>query len=94
MKKSSGFFHEKNGTSNIWLMRSCLIFQLKYKSEVDFELSSTLICKFQSNNEFFTQKAIGWSLRQYSKYNQEAVQYFFAENNLSGLATREGSKYI
>ena len=89
------FVTEKwSDSGNIWLMRSCLIFQLKYKSEVDFELLSHLIRKFQSNNEFFIQKAIGWSLRQYSKYNPEVVRDFFAENNLSGLATREGSKYI
>lgn len=81
-------------SENIWLMRSCLIFQLKYKNNVDFALLSNLIRKFQSNNEFFIQKAIGWSLRQYSKYNPEAVRDFFAENKLSGLATREGSKYL
>ena len=72
-------------------MRSYFIFQLKYKSEVDFEFSSTLISKFQSNNEFFIQKAIGWCLRQYSKYNPEAVYDFLNENKLSGLTKREVS---
>lgn len=81
-------------SGNIWLMRSCLIFQLKYKNDVDFNLLSVLIRKFQSNNEFFIQKAIGWSLRQYSKYNPEAVRDFMAKIKLSGLATREASKYI
>lgn len=83
-----------SASGNIWLMRSCLIFQLKYKTEVDFELLTSFIRKFQSNNEFFIQKAIGWSLRQYSKYNPEAVREFLGENKLSGLATREASKYI
>jgi len=81
-------------SGNIWLMRSCLIFQLKYKWEVDFELLSSLIRKFQSNKEFFIQKAIGWSLRQYSKYNPGAVREFLADNKLSNLATREASKFI
>lgn len=81
-------------SGNIWLQRSCLIFQLKYKNNVNFELLSSLIRKFQSNNEFFIQKAIGWSLRQYSKYKPEKVRDFLAENKLSNLATREASKYI
>ena len=81
-------------SSNIWLMRSCLIFQLKYKKDVDFELLSQLIRKFQFNNEFFIQKAIGWSLRQYSKFNPEEVRDFLSKNKLSGLATREASKYL
>ena len=75
-------------------MRSCLIFQLKCIKDVDFELLTSLIRKFQSNNEFFIQKAIGWSLRQYSKYNPQAVRDFMAENKLSGLAKREASKYL
>ena len=81
-------------SNNIWLMRSCLIFQLKYKDNVDFALLTHYIRKFQSNNEFFIQKAIGWSLRQYSKYNPEAVREFLSENKLSNLAIREASKYI
>jgi 3-methyladenine DNA glycosylase AlkD len=83
-----------SNSGNIWLMRSCLIFQLKYKKGVDFELLTNLIRKFQSNNEFFIQKAIGWSLRQYSKYDPQAVRDFMAENKLSGLAKREASKYL
>lgn len=81
-------------SENIWLMRSCLIFQLKYKNEVDFPLLSHFIRKFQYNNEFFIQKAIGWSLRQYSKFEPEIVREFIEEINLTGLAKREASKYI
>lgn len=81
-------------SDNIWLMRSTIIFQLKYKKEVDFELLSQLIRKYQSINEFFIQKSIGWSLRQYSKFNPDAVRDFLYENKLSGLATKEASKYL
>lgn len=81
-------------TSNIWLHRSTLIFQLKYKNEVDFELLVELIKKYQHNNEFFIQKAIGWSLRQYSKYNPEAVIDVLPTLSVSNLAIREASKYL
>jgi len=81
-------------SDNFWLNRTCLIFQLKYKDAVDFDLLKGLICQFQPNNEFFIQKAIGWSLRQYSKYNPEAVRSFVDEIELKGLARREALKYL
>ena len=79
---------------NLWLNRSCLIFQLKYKDATDFELLKDLIRQYQGNSEFFIQKAIGWSLRQYSKFNPDAVRAFVDEIGLEGLAKREASKYI
>lgn len=81
-------------SDNMWLNRTCLIFQLKYKNEVDFELLKDLIRQFQPNKEFFIQKAIGWSLRQYSKYNPKAVAEFVDVINLQGLARREAIKYV
>lgn len=45
-------------------------------------------------DEFFIQKAIGWSLRQYSKTNPEWVANFIKTHDLSKLAVREGSKYL
>ncbi|XOV66949.1 MAG: DNA alkylation repair protein [Fluviicola sp.] len=80
--------------SNMWLNRSCLIFQLKYKEETDFELLKSLVLQYQDVNEFFIQKAIGWALRQYSKYNADAVRDFVEEIELEGLARREAVKYL
>jgi 3-methyladenine DNA glycosylase AlkD len=71
-----------------------LKFQLKYKKEVDFELLKSLIVQFQPNKEFFIQKAIGWSLRQYSKFSPDEVRDFVTEIKLTGLAYREATKYI
>ncbi|GAB5416556.1 MAG: DNA alkylation repair protein [Crocinitomicaceae bacterium] len=79
---------------NMWLNRSCLIFQLKYKEATDFDLLKSLVVQYQDNSEFFIQKAIGWSLRQYSKFNAEAVRDFVEEVGLEGLAKREASKYL
>ena len=66
----------------------------KYKNDVDFELLKSLIIQYQTNPEFFIQKAIGWSLRQYSKFNPEVVRNFVEEINLQGLAKREAIKYV
>lgn len=81
-------------SDNFWLQRSCLIFQLKYRGNVNFELLKSLIIQFMPNKEFFIQKAIGWSLRQYSKFNSSEVKLFVEEVNLQGLARREATKYI
>ena len=81
-------------SDNMWLNRTCLIFQLKYKNEVDFDLLKSLIIQYKDVKEFFIQKAIGWSLRQYSKFNPAAVRDFVTEIELEGLAKREASKYI
>jgi len=81
-------------TNNFWLHRSTLIFQLKYKKKTDLDLLSQQICRFKSNKEFFIQKAIGWSLREVSKWNPEWVKNEVEIQELRGLAKREASKYL
>ncbi|MFN5983713.1 MAG: DNA alkylation repair protein, partial [Fluviicola sp.] len=80
--------------NNFWLHRSSLIFQLKYKNDVDTVLLEDLINQYKSNNEFFIQKAIGWSLRQLSKTNPERVKSILIHQDIKGLALREASKYL
>jgi 3-methyladenine DNA glycosylase AlkD len=81
-------------SENIWLMRSTLIFQLKYGKSCDFELLKKQILKFRRINEFFIQKAIGWALRQHSKIDPESVRNFLKTIDLSTVAKREAYKYI
>lgn len=81
-------------SSNMWLNRTCIIFQLKYGHDTDFELLKSLILQYKDVKEFFIQKAIGWSLRQYSKFNPNDVRTFVLEAGLKGLAYREATKYI
>ena len=81
-------------SDDMWLNRTTLIFQLKYKEETDFELTKDLIIQFLPVKEFFIQKAIGWALRQYSKSNPDAVREFIETLELSTVAKREAWKYI
>lgn len=81
-------------SDDFWLNRTCLIFQLKYKGKADFDLLKNLIEEFQGNQEFFIQKAIGWSLRQHSKFDPQGVKNYLDSSVLKGLAVREASKYI
>jgi len=81
---------------DMWVRRTALLFQLKYKDRTDFDLLSELILKVAHEKEFFIRKAIGWSLREYSKTNPDAVKRFIEQNRekLSGLSIREGLKVI
>ncbi len=82
-------------SGNIWLQRSCLIFQLKYREKTDAEFLAQNISKLLGSKEFFINKAIGWSLRQYARYNPQWV-LCFVENTpeLAGLSRREAIRRI
>ncbi|MFW6312053.1 MAG: DNA alkylation repair protein [Nanoarchaeota archaeon] len=81
-------------SNNIWLQRTALLFQLAYKEETDSELLFKNIKKLKEIDEFFIQKAIGWSLREYSRIAPEKVEKFIKNYELSSLSTREGLKVI
>lgn len=85
-----------NRSDNKWLIRSSLLFQLKYREQTDFARLEHYILKHVDSKEFFIQKAAGWALRQYSKYNPVAVRQFVGqhESRLSSITLREAKKYI
>ncbi|WP_232699687.1 DNA alkylation repair protein [Brevibacillus daliensis] len=81
-------------SENIWLKRVSINFQLAFKEKTDTELLERAICSNLNTNEFFVDKAIGWSLREYSKTNKEWVAEFIQAHPLSKLSVREASKYL
>lgn len=81
-------------SENIWLQRTMILFQLKYKDKTDADLLFSIIEQTSHIKEFFIQKAIGWSLREYSKTNPDTVIQFIETHDLSNLAKREGLKHI
>ena len=82
-------------SKNIWLRRTTILFQLLYKDETDFELLSDLIRENLGSDEFFINKAIGWSLRQYGKTDPKAVKKFVKETKeLHPLSVREAMKHL
>ncbi|MHA1280259.1 MAG: DNA alkylation repair protein, partial [Candidatus Helarchaeota archaeon] len=68
-KKYPGMILPKTGewmnSGNIWLQRTCLLFQLKYKDTTDTRLLFGFIEKLSGSESFWIRKAIGWSLREY-----------------------------
>ena len=82
-------------SDNFWLRRSAIIHQLRYKEKVDEELLFALVESQIGDEEFFINKACGWALRQFGKYNPAAVKEFIdLHPNLAGLTVREASKYL
>lgn len=81
---------------NIWLKRTALLHQLKFKTKTDKEKLFKYCDLSKSHNDFFIKKALGWVLREYSKTNPDAVAEYIDNNieTLSPLSIREGSKYL
>jgi hypothetical protein len=79
---------------SFWFHRTTMIFQLKYAAKTDQYLLFAQCEKYVHSKEFFIQKALGWSLRQYSKFNPEAVRKFVQDHQLSTVSLREAKKYL
>lgn len=77
---------------NMWIRRSSIIFQLRYKENTNLEILQKSIESNIDDNEFFIQKAIGWALREYSKTDYKWVLNFINNHNLSKLSKREAEK--
>ncbi len=97
-KRFPGLIPEYTGrwmdSQNIWLQRTALLFQLKYKENTDTALLFHFIEKLADDEEFFIRKAIGWALREYSKTNPDAVLRFTSTHRLSPLSKTEALRLI
>ncbi len=80
---------------NMWIRRSALIFQLKYKENTDSERLFRYCKLCMHEQDFFIRKAIGWALRQYFKFSPELVIKFVDkhEGQLSELSKKEALKH-
>lgn len=83
-------------THHLWLNRSAIIFQLKYKGKTNEELLSDMILAKCDSKEFFIKKASGWALREYGKTNPQWVSNFLNNHKdvLSSLTQKEGGRRL
>ncbi|REJ83750.1 MAG: DNA alkylation repair protein [Bacteroidetes bacterium] len=79
---------------NMWLNRTAIIFQIKYRKQTDTDLLLHAIFPHINSNEFFLQKAIGWALRAYSETEPSFVWRFVETNELKPLSKREATRKI
>ncbi|HIW32924.1 MAG TPA: DNA alkylation repair protein [Candidatus Paenibacillus intestinavium] len=73
-----------------------LYFQQARKEKTNADLLALIITNNLGQTEFFINKAIGWSLRDYSKTNPQWVRAFIEKyrEQLAPLSIREVSKYL
>jgi 3-methyladenine DNA glycosylase AlkD len=83
-----------SNSNNMWLNRSAIIFQLSYKEKTNFDLLKSECEKHKESKEFFIQKAIGWALRDYSRFNPIGVTEYVNSTNLKPLSQREALRNI
>jgi len=81
-------------SDNFWLRRTTILFQLNYKKETNFDLLCEIIQENLDSKEFFINKAIGWSLRQYARVNPKVVKKFVEATPLHPLSRREAMKHL
>jgi len=81
---------------DIWLRRIAIDHQNGRKDKTNTVLLEKILINNLGTDEFFINKAIGWSLREYSKTNPEWVRAFVDKNRnkMSNLSIREASKYL
>ena len=80
----------------MWVRRIAMLHQLGWRDDTDetrlFGYASTLAAE----PDFFIRKAIGWALRDYARWQPEAVAAFVAGHiaALSALTVREATKHL
>lgn len=93
-KETEKVIQKFSDSENMWLNRSAILFQLGYKEKTNADLLFALCQKHSDSKEFFIQKAIGWSLREYAKKNPSSVRNFVATYKLKPLSEKEALKNI
>lgn len=83
-------------SDNIWLRRVSIDCQQKLKKQTNQILLANVIKNNLGSKEFFINKAIGWSLREYSKLNREWVLSFVEDNKqcLDKMSIKEALKNL
>lgn len=82
--------------SDIWLRRIAIDHQIGRKEKTKEDLLEEIIVNNFGSDEFFINKSIGWSLREYSKTNPSYVVAFVEkyEDRMDKLSKKEALKRI
>jgi 3-methyladenine DNA glycosylase AlkD len=80
-------------SGNTWLIRAAIQHQRGRKSTTDFALLYRMCDPYAAEREFWIAKAIGWALRDVTRWDREGVATFVDTHpNLSTVARREALK--
>ena len=91
-----GLMLEWSEDENFWVRRIAIDHQLLRKEKTNTALLEKIIVNNLGSREFFINKAIGWSLRDYSKTDPEWVRDFIRRygDRMDKLSVREAGKYM
>ena len=81
---------------DFWIRRIAIDHQLSRKEKTNKDLLEKIVTNNFGSTEFFINKAIGWSLREYSKTDPNWVRDFINKHKdkMDKLSIKEASKYI
>ncbi len=82
--------------TNMWVRRIAMTHQLGWRLETDQERLFGYAQELAREEDFFIRKAIGWALRDYARWQPEAVGKFVEAHHsqLSNLSVREALKHF
>ena len=76
-----------------WLIRAAIQHQRGLRERTDLDRLLVMCGRYADDREFFIAKAVGWALRDATRWAPESVQRFVDEHpDLSAVARREATK--
>ncbi len=82
------------GSKDLWLIRTAIIFQNRWKEDTDRALLFANMDRHAAHTDFFIRKAIGWALRELAATDPKAVKDYVGSRKLSPLSTREALRKL
>ena len=81
---------------DLWVRRTAVLSQLRCKADTDTDLLHDVIEANINDTSFWLRKAIGWSLREYSRTDPDWVraEVDVLGDRLSGLSRREATRRL
>ncbi len=81
---------------DFWVRRVAMIHQLGWRMETDTERLFGYAEVLAHEKEFFIRKAVGWALRDFSRWNPEAIRRYMRKKGriFSSLTFREATKRL
>lgn len=95
-ERAKAVMREWAHADDIWLRRIAIDHQLGHKEKTDTALLEEIIAANLGSDEFFINKAIGWSLRDYARHDPDWVRAFLRRysGQMSALSIREASRHL
>jgi 3-methyladenine DNA glycosylase AlkD len=81
---------------DFWVRRSAMLHQLGWRLDTHEQRLFGYALQLAHEKEFFIRKAIGWALRDYARWQPQAVTDFVVQHRtqLSPLTVREATKHL